>query len=562
MNSIRKLLLALLAAAAVIIVALYIVAQTRWGASQLAARYNASHQWHITFDKLSHSWSSPSHLRLRNVTISQPGQEPLLVAQQLDIGLSTRQLTRPGYVDSLRIQHGTLNIPAGDTPPLPLQADRLQMGEMTVNHAIGDWHITAQQVEGGIAPWNTAGEPRRQFQFSAGQLTLNDIPASNLLIQGEEDNGSLIITTFGGDVSRGAVSGSLRRQPDGHWQVNYLRINDLRYQSTASLTAFFAPLASLPPVTFNNVDITNTQLQGPGWAVAGLGMGLRNISLENGTWAAQEGSLSLSASEALYGSLHMLDPIINATLSPQGITLQQFTSRWAGGLLRTTGNWQRNTGALNLSELTVAGLEYTLPEDWKQRWAAQTPEWLASLHIGRLSASRNLLIDIDPAFPFQFTAMDSDGSQLQLVRDHQWGLWRGKLGLHAAAATLNRQDLRRPSIMLEANPSTINVSELSAFAGQGLLEGTATVSQLPPRQTVLSLHGRAVPLDTLQHWGWEALPLQGDGNIQLNVTGHLQSDTPLRPTVNGSLNAADSQGRKIHQTMTQGKIAAGAIPGT
>ncbi|MBJ3816033.1 AsmA family protein [Shimwellia pseudoproteus] len=557
MNSLKKLLPGLLIAIVVVIVALYFLAQTQWGARQITDQINARQPWHITVGKLSHSWSSPAHLVLNNITVGQPGQPPLLVAQHLDIGLSTRQLTAPGHVDSLLIQHGTLTLPADTAPALPVQADRLQLSDMAVNGAIAGWRLRAQQVQGGITPWNITGgtpPPDSQFQFSAGQLTLNDIPASQVLIAGSTGSNGLVIRSLGGDVARGTISSSLRREADGRWQVDSLRINDLRYQSASSLAAFIAPLTALPPVTFHNLDIANTQLQGPDWAVANLGIGLRNVTLENGNWQAQDGSVSLSASEALYGSLHLLDPIINASLSAQGVAIQQFTSRWAGGLLRATGSWQRSNKALTLNELTIAGLEYTLPADWKQRWAAPTPDWLNSLRVNRLSASRNLLIDIDSAFPFQFTALDSDGTQLQLIRDKQWGLWGGRLSLNAAAATINRTDLRRPSMVLEATSSTVNVSELSAFAGQGLLEATATMSQLPPYQTVLSLHGRAIPLDTLQHWGWPALPLQGDGNLQLRATGDLQSNSPLRPTVNGTLSATDAKGQQVQQTMTRGAV--------
>lgn len=561
MNSLRRLLLTLLIALTVIIVALYIAVQTRWGASQLAARISAGQQWHITFDKLSHSWSSPSHLVFSNLSLRKPGQPPLLVAQQVDVGLSARQLTRPGDVNSLQIHNGTLNLPRGGLPSLPLQARRLQLSAMNINATPGQWPLVARQVSGGITPWNPARQQDARFQFSAGQLTLNGLPASQVLMQGETRNGSLIISSLGGDVARGSMSSSLQRTPDGRWQVDYLRISDLRYQSRDTLARLLARAATLPPVTLRNVDITNTQLQGPGWAVNGLSLGLRNIGLEHGSWSAQEGTLSVSASEALYGAVHLFDPIMTARLSGQALTLQQFTTRWAGGLLRATGHWQRQSKALTLDELTIAGLEYTLPTAWKQYLAAPAPGWLNSLQVEKLSASRNLLIDTNPDFPFQFTALDSSGTRLQLVRNNQWGIWGGRLNLNAAAATLNRMDLRRPSMALEANLSTVNISELSAFAGQGLLEATATVSQLPQRRAVLSLSGRAVPLDTLHYWGWPALPLEGDGNLRLNITGSLQHNVPLRPTVSGDLSATNARGLQIHQTMAQGVVTQGNAPG-
>lgn len=112
------------------------------------------------------------------------------------------------------------------------------------------------------------------------------------------------------------------------------------------------------------------------------------------------------------------------------------------------------------------------------------------------------MIDIDPAFPWQITALDGYGANLELVQHHQWGVWSGNATLNAAAATFNRVDVRRPSLSLTANASTVNISDLSAFTGKGILEATASVSQLPQRQTQISLNGRGVPMDVLQQWGW------------------------------------------------------------
>src|SRR5690606_7616643 len=165
----------------------------------------------------------------------------------------------------------------------------------------------------------------------------------------------------------------------------------------------------------------------------------------------------------IYGSLHLFDPILNTEFSPQGIAVRQFTTRWEGGMIRTSGNWLREGKALVLDDAALAGLEYTLPQNWKQKWMQPLPAWLASLTLKKFNASRNLIIDIDPTFPWQLTALDGYGANLGLVQDHKWGIWSGNAILNASAATFNRVDVRRPSMTLAANASTVNISELSAF---------------------------------------------------------------------------------------------------
>ncbi|EJI6774801.1 AsmA family protein, partial [Salmonella enterica] len=540
MKLIGRLLLYVLIACLVVIFGFYFLLQTRWGADHVSNWVSENSGYHLTFDVMDHRFSAPSHLLLENVTFGRDGQPATLVAKTVDIGLSIRQLTAPLHVDTILLQDGTLNISV-QTAPFPFEADRLQLRNMALNSPGSEWRLSAQRVNGGVMPWRPeAGRVlgnKAQIQLSAGSLTLNDVPATNVLIEGSIDHNQVMLNTVGADMARGALTGVARRNADGSWVVENLRLNDIRLQSDKSLSEFFAPLTTVPSLQIGRLEVTDSSLQGPDWAVTDLDLSLRNLTLRKEDWQSREGKLSMNASEFIYGSLHLLDPILNAEFSPQGVALRQFTTRWEGGMVRTSGAWLRESKALILDDTAIAGLEYTLPENWKQLWMKPLPDWLNSLTLKKFSASRNLVIDIDPAFPWQITALDGYGANLELVQHHQWGVWSGNATLNAAAATFNRVDVRRPSLSLTANASTVNISDLSAFTGKGILEATASVSQLPQRQTQISLNGRGVPMDVLQQWGWPALPIAGDGNIQLTASGNIQADAPLKPTVNGQLHA-------------------------
>ncbi|ECZ6313303.1 AsmA family protein [Salmonella enterica subsp. enterica serovar Huettwilen] len=565
MKLIGRLLLYVLIACLVVIFGFYFLLQTRWGADHVSNWVSENSGYHLTFDVMDHRFSAPSHLLLENVTFGRDGQPATLVAKTVDIGLSIRQLTAPLHVDTILLQDGTLNISV-QTAPFPFEADRLQLRNMALNSPGSEWRLSAQRVNGGIMPWRPeAGRVlgnKAQIQLSAGSLTLNDVPATNVLIEGSIDHNQVMLNTVGADMARGALTGVARRNADGSWVVENLRLNDIRLQSDKSLSEFFAPLTTVPSLQIGRLEVTDSSLQGPDWAVTDLDLSLRNLTLRKEDWQSQEGKLSMNASEFIYGSLHLLDPILNAEFSPQGVALRQFTTRWEGGMVRTSGAWLRESKALILDDTAIAGLEYTLPENWKQLWMKPLPDWLNSLTLKKFSASRNLVIDIDPAFPWQITALDGYGANLELVQHHQWGVWSGNATLNAAAATFNRVDVRRPSLSLTANASTVNISDLSAFTGKGILEATASVSQLPQRQTQISLNGRGVPMDVLQQWGWPALPIAGDGNIQLTASGNIQADAPLKPTVNGQLHAVNAQKQQITQTMQAGVVSGGEVTST
>ncbi|HAU5679603.1 TPA: AsmA family protein [Citrobacter freundii] len=562
MKFIGKLLLYVLIALAVAILGLYFLLQTRWGAEHVSAWVSENSSYHLAFDAIDHRFSSPSHILLENVTFGRDGQPATLVAKTVDIGLSSRQITDPLHVDTILLQNGTLNL-SQQTAPLPFQADRLQLQDMALNSPGSEWTLSAQRVNGGVIPWSPeAGKilgSKAQIQLSASSLTLNDVPTTNVLIEGSIDHDRVTLSNIGADVARGALTGVAQRNADGSWVVENLRLNDIRLQSDKSLAEFFAPLSTIPSLQIGRLEVTDARLQGPDWAVTDLDLSLRNMTFSKDDWQTQEGKLSMNASEFIYGSLHFFDPILNAEFSPQGIALRQLTTRWEGGMVRTSGSWMRSNKALVLDDAAIAGLEYTLPENWKQLWMKPLPAWLNSLTLKKFSASRNLVIDIDPDFPWQLTALDGYGANLGLVQNNQWGVWSGSATLNAAAATFNRTDVRRPSLALTANSSTINISELSAYTEKGLLEATASISQLPQRQTQVSLNGRGVPMTILQHWGWPALPLSGDGNIQLIASGNLQADAPLKPTVNGQLHAVNVEKQQVTQTMLAGVVSGSEI---
>ncbi|MDM3269872.1 MULTISPECIES: AsmA family protein [Citrobacter] len=562
MKFIGKLLLYVLIALAVAILGLYFLLQTRWGAEHVSAWVSENSSYHLAFDAIDHRFSSPSHILLENVTFGRDGQPATLVAKTVDIGLSSRQITDPLHVDTILLQNGTLNL-SQQTAPLPFQADRLQLQDMALNSPGSEWTLSAQRVNGGVIPWSPeAGKilgSKAQIQLSASSLTLNDVPTTNVLIEGSIDHDRVTLSNIGADVARGALTGVAQRNADGSWVVENLRLNDIRLQSDKSLAEFFAPLSTIPSLQIGRLEVTDARLQGPDWAVTDLDLSLRNMTFSKDDWQTQEGKLSMNASEFIYGSLHFFDPILNAEFSPQGIALRQFTTRWEGGMVRTSGSWMRSNKALILDDAAIAGLEYTLPENWKQLWMKPLPAWLNSLTLKKFSASRNLVIDIDPDFPWQLTALDGYGANLGLVQNNQWGVWSGSATLNAAAATFNRTDVRRPSLALTANSSTINISELSAYTEKGLLEATASISQLPQRQTQVSLNGRGVPMTILQHWGWPALPLSGDGNIQLTASGGLQADAPLKPTVNGQLHAVNVEKQQVTQAMRAGVVSGSEI---
>lgn len=555
MKLLGKILLTLVLLLLLALVALYLLLQTQWGAGWISRTVNQHTSYQLVFSKLEHNFSDPAQFVLNDVSFGEKAAPALLTARRVTLTLSGAQFTAPGHFAAIALQEGMLRIRDSGSP-LPFEADRLQLIEMSVNRAGGEWPLSAQQVNGGVLPWKpVAGDfigPDASFQVSAGVLTLNGIPAKNVLLQGRISKQQLVMSNIGADVALGSITASAQRDAQGAWQVANLRLNSIRLQSSESLTGFLSPLKKLTHVHFNRIDVTGARLEGADWAVTDLNLALKDITLHNGDWESDDGSLSMNARSFVNGSLQLNDPIVNMTFSPEGVSLNQFSSRWVNGLIRTSGKWSRSNKKLTLDELAIAGIEYTLPLNWRERWMATLPGWLSAVEVTKFEANRNLIIDINPDFPFQMTALDGSGKNLLLARQHQWGIWSGDLRFNAAEATFNRVDMRHPSIALSANDEAIKVTEMSAFIQEGMAEGLATLSQQPQRALSLTLRGREVPVNLLQRWGWPEVALEGNGDLQLTLSGNLAADQPLKPTVNGKLSVTSAE-KTLQQTLQAGQ---------
>ncbi|MBA2817929.1 AsmA family protein [Candidatus Pantoea persica] len=540
------------------LVFVYVLLQTQWGAGWFSRNFSDKTAWHLSLSKIEHNFSSPSHLILDDFSFGHDGQPAMVVAKHVDLGLALLQFSDPLHFASIELRDGEINL-ANLTPAdeLPFQAGRLQLNNMRVDSPATPLPIAAQQVNGGIVPWKPVPEnvlgSDAQFQMSASAMTLNNVAGANVLIQGSVAQGRMLFSNVGADLARGSITGSAERDAQGNWLIRQLLLNDIRLQTSQTLEDFLQPIQALPSVTVNRLDMTDARLQGPDWAVTDLDLTLKNLSWKGDDWRSSDGSLSMNASNFINGRFELNDPIVNLDFSPQGIDLKQFSSRWANGVIRADGRWSRSDKRLILNNLAVAGLEYALPQTWRDRWQDALPAWLDSLAVTHFTSNRNLIIDINPAFPFQMTSLDGSGENLLLARQHQWGIWAGKLNLNAAEATFNRTDLRHPSLALSADEQQIQITELSAFSGDGLLEGSASIGQQPDRPVALTLKGQAVPASVLQNWGWPPLSASGASNFQLRLEASLKANAPLKPSANGTLSLRTDM-QQIEQRMQAGEV--------
>ncbi|MCD1126504.1 AsmA family protein [Jinshanibacter sp. LJY008] len=554
MRFIRKSLYTLLTLILVLAIVVYFIAQTSYAARWISQWVTDNTPYQLSLDHLDYSITSPYQLVLNDVEFSQQKQSPLLKAKKVTLELTSSFWQTPMYFSALELEDGTLNLSSKNTIALAPGSDRFQLKNMTLNVDGPELTLQGEKVNGGIIPWtltnNFLPEKDNRFEFSADKLVVNGIDTHKILVQGEVKDHQILFNNVGADLANGQLTGNGKRTADGKWQIESLRLSEVKYQSQLELDQLLAQLnqrISNTDISLNRLDLINTNIQGPEWAFSDFTLSMKDLEFIKGRWQATSGSMLMNASDMIYNDNHLVNPVLSLDLENNSVKIKQFSSRWQDGLVRATGNWQRDTQTLTLDEVAFTALLYTLPKEWLTQLKQVQPEWLRELHVVKLAANRNILIDITPDFPFQFTSIDSNGSNLYLVKNRQVGLWGGTLNFNASDATLNKIDLRHPSFNLNATPETITISEISAFTKEGLIEANATLSQQPERALSLTLNGRSVPVDILQSWGWQAIPLQGNGTIALQLHGDLIDKQSGKPELKGSLKMTSDTGQQLTQ---------------
>ncbi|WP_235184669.1 AsmA family protein [Photorhabdus temperata] len=556
MRWLGKLLVTLSLLLILTVVTLYVVIQTSWGAHQLSQWLSNNSDYQVQIGNIEHHWSQPGTLTFTHIALSNKQHSFTLEAQVAAFDFSWQQLTSPRHFHRLLLQQGQLAI-KGQQKSLPFSANILQLNQMSIQSENADWQIQGQNITGGITPWNPQSDGLAgsgKFQFSADKLNLNDISLEKVIMQGNSQQNTLIINSFGATLAHGSVSGNGQRLPDGSWQWDNLLISDIRWQTSMTLEELWLKASKLPVVNIKDLSLTNAKLEGKSWSANYLDATVKNIGLANGNWQGKEGIIDFNVMDTTLNDLHVTDAIGHLILAGNELNISNLTARWEKGLFHIKAQWNHQTKQFKIANATVAGLTYTLPQNWHQLLKQSLPEWISGFSINGLTINNSLLIDINPDFPFQLTALNGYVYNVELLQEGRWGIWSGSSNLNATSATFNKVELNRPYLKLHTEGNKLILDQLDASVDDGLLKIKGTVDQQTQKPFTLDFQGMDADLAILHQWGWVPLKLQGKGNFTLRIQGDLSADD-VKSSISGIFDATDKQSGKETQTINKGQIS-------
>ncbi|WP_262499902.1 AsmA family protein [Photorhabdus heterorhabditis] len=556
MRWLGKSLVTLLLLLILAVVTVYVVMQTNWGAHQLSQWLSNNSRYQVQISKIKHSWSQPKTLAFSDIVMSNKQHTFTLAAQVASFDFNWQQLTAPRHFHRLLLQQGQLTI-KDQRQSLPFSANILQLNQMAIQSENADWQIQGQNITGGITPWNP--QPNElsgngKFQFSANKLNLNGIPLEKVIMQGDSQQNTLIIRSLGATLAQGSISGNGQRLPDGSWQWDNLLISNVRWQTPMTLEELWLKVSQLPAISIKDLSLTNAKLEGKNWSANYLDASVKNIGLTNGSWQAKEGIIDFNVMDTTLNDLHFTDAIGHLRLAGNELHISNLTTRWEKGLFHAKAQWDHQTKQLNITNATVVGLSYTLPENWHQSLKESLPKWISEFSINQLTINNSLLIDINPDFPFQLTALNGHIDDMKLLKEGKWGIWNGSSNLSATSATFNKVELHRPYLKLHTEGNKLILDQLDASIDDGLLKAKGTIDQQVHKPFTLDFQGIDADLVILPHWKWVPLKLQGKGNFTLRIQGDLSADD-VKSSINGILDATDKQSGKETQTINKGQIS-------
>ncbi|WP_289994827.1 AsmA family protein [Photorhabdus laumondii] len=556
MKWLGKSLVTLLLLVILAVITVYVVMQTNWGTHQLSQWLSHHSRYQVQIGNIEHNWSQPGTLTFSNIVISNRQQTFILAAQVVAFDFNWQQLTSPRHFHRLLLQQGQLTI-KGQQQSLPFSANILQFNQMAIQSENASWQIQGQNITGGITPWNPqlntlAGNG--EFQFSADKLNFNDISLGKVIMRGDNQQNTLTLRSFGATLAQGSVSGNGQRLSDGSWQWDNLLISNIRWQTPMTLEELLRKTNKLPTVSIKDLSLTNAKLEGKNWSANYLDVSVKNVGLTNGSWQAKEGIIDFNVMDITLNDLHFTDVIGHLLLAGNELAISNLTSRWEKGLFHVKGQWNHQTKQFNITNATVASLIYTLPQNWHQLLKKSLPKWISRFSINELTVNNSLLIDINPDFPFQLTALSGYIYDMELLKEGKWGIWHGSSNLSATSATFNKVELRRPYLKLHTEGNKLILDQLDASVDNGLLKIKGTVDQQVQKPFTLDFRGIDADLTILPQWRWVPLKLQGKGNFTLLIQGDLAADN-IKSTIDGSLTATDKQSGSETQIINKGQIS-------
>ncbi|EJD6540019.1 MULTISPECIES: AsmA family protein [Providencia] len=536
----------------------YIGLQTRLGASYSSQFLSQFTRYDINVGVMGHEFSNPGEFIFQDVKLSSEDKNLALDARQIVVDINWRNLFSGNAIRRFVITQGDLSaaITQGEMP-LPITADILQFENSKILLKQGDDDIQVDGFTGGITPWQpTVNSPfgYGDFRFTANQLKMNKLSLKNVAVTGKRQTQATEISKASAYLNNGYVSGEGKLFADGSITIGSLIMNKVGWENSIDFDTLFTAIKSDRTIKIKNLELANIDIQGKDWALSGLSTEIDHLDLVRGSWSSPKSKISFNVEQLVVKNQQLSTLIGELNIDGDALNIDKLSGYYNKGVFNLNGTWQRNDQVLTINEGKLAGILYTLPETWLSFLAEPAPAWLSGLSIKKFSLSQSLLMNIQPEFPFEFTALSANIENVDLVKQKQWGVWSGKATFNADSGTINQVPVRRPFLEVRQSGKSSAAASLTVSTDKGISKIGLLVKQTPNKVPfLLRASGSNIDLTDLNQWGWSGFPAQVIGDFDATLQGDLLAPS-LSKSLNGELMAVPLQGKRMFRTVVNGVV--------
>lgn len=539
-------------------IATYIGLQTRWGASYSSQFLSKFTPYDIHVGIMGHEFSNPGEFVFQDVKLSSQNKALNLDARQIIIDVNWRNLFSGTAIHRVVITQGELAATISpESTSLPLSADILQFENSQLTLTQGNDTIFAAGFTGGITPWKpTINHPfgYGDFRFTANQLKVNELPFKNVAITGKRQEQVTEISKASAYLNNGYIAGEGKVFTDGGVNIDSLTMNKVGWENNLDFDTLFDAMNSDKPIQIKALELTNVDIQGKDWALSGLSTEIDQLSIVRGSWSSPKSKISFNVDQLVVKDQQLSTLIGDLNIDGDNLNINKLSGYYNKGVFNLNGAWQRNDKILTINEGKLGGILYTLPETWLTFFSEPAPSWLSGLSIKKFTVSQSLLMNIQPAFPFEFTALSANIENVDLIKQKQWGIWSGKATFNADSGTINQVLVRRPFLEVRQSGKSSAAASLTVSTDKGISKVGLLVKQEPKKVPfLLRASGSNIDLIDLNQWGWSGFPAQVIGDFDATLQGDFLAPS-LANSLNGELMAVPLQGKRLYRTVVKGVV--------
>ncbi|MDP2574877.1 AsmA family protein [Vibrio penaeicida] len=513
------------------VLALFGSLHTRYATS--VVNFIANQVSNLTIQIENVEYQSPYQLTLHGVELStQP--EPMFI-ETANIWLDpeifdgTKISIASLQLSGLQLQKGVPNI----SPLSFIKVHQIAVDNLDFSNQ--EWIVRGlkfqikQPVVSDHPVWRWYGE----IQLSADQIYWQNEAFNHALLDADIFADSKKIYGLSFSWRGGTLSGQAEWK-DGHWNVVNAALNELTVTKNdwKTLKKFKWASTDSSEIAINRLDVLRSDLEFPSFAMVQADMTLEDIRFPFELWKQPSGSISLNAESIDYADQLWLEPALEASFSPELITVHSANLGMDQGYIQVNGEFTPDTW--HLAQLNLTGIEWHSDSELSLTPFKEQVDRLANLTIDQLSVKRAQYIDLESEPKRQISGLNIQGNQLDVLRNGQVGLWQGRLALTANSANFGKLIGSQLLVEAHANAGISYLDKVIIPVNDGLIRAQGQWDyRQHSRPWALKFQGDGIPIETLQHVHPLPLDLSGLTDTQFELSGLSGDAASFNHSVSG-----------------------------